>query len=830
MTIKKFVSAALAVLLAASALTSFAGCRKKTAEPVKEKRTNVYAGEDITLPEDVRYVQRLTAAGGKAYLTYNAEFTVTYNDMGEEVERKAGYDWEEVDKKQATLPEGWYINYENKNMLCAIDVDAKTSETVPFNLDEEQYGYMTSDLFAAPDGSLMGITNKWEYNEDYSEATTTYNLVRVDPATGDVSAVLLNDAITKAGLDPSMSYINGSVIRGDELIFGTESGALIVTDLEGSYKGKLDLNLQDGWINSLGVSGDRLVVMYSDNGGQKLKYSEKGGDFVQIPNDVIGSNGGFIACDNENLYFSSSTGINAYSFADGSFKEVLNYINSDIANSGNIAFLEDGRLLMAVTDWSDGKTTTTVSVYHRVPDEQLAEEIILRLACIYTNYQLRNSIIRFNKQNTGVRVTVVDYSSYNNEDNEWNGAAKQFNNDIATGKLPDIIALDNSLPIDSYFHKNIFVDLNTLIDDPERGIDRSKLENNLLTANLTNNKLNSLILLYSVNTLLAKSERVGKEAGWTFEDMMKAIKAMPDGSRAFFEYSRDNIVDNFFQYSMDSFIDWKTGKTYFDTPGFIEFANYLKTCPEKSYWERRYPENYEYDPEVERAAEEEYTLRFYNDVALFQMTYISSFVDYLYSLNQFASPDVTAIGYPREGEGNGAVIIPNLELAISAKSAARYQAWDFIKYLLNDEKLMNQDSQFSISKAAMDQMYANSKENYGVYAYAEDVVVDEVDVDEDGNAIEPEPVENDPYAWMRDEGYSEDYINFQKNSNQPYNQEAIDYIRGIVEGATKIARTDEALVDIVKEDLSAVFAGAKSAEDVAKQIASRVGIYVSEHS
>ena len=65
MTIKKFVSAALAVFLAASALTSFAGCRKKTAEPVKEKRTNVYAGEDITLPEDVRYVQRLTAAANQ---------------------------------------------------------------------------------------------------------------------------------------------------------------------------------------------------------------------------------------------------------------------------------------------------------------------------------------------------------------------------------------------------------------------------------------------------------------------------------------------------------------------------------------------------------------------------------------------------------------------------------------------------------------------------------------------------------------------------------------------------------------------------------------------
>ena len=101
MTIKKIVSTVLAVLLAASSLASFAGCRKKTAEPVKEKRTNVYAGEDIELPEDVRYVQRIVAAGGKAYLTYEADFMVTYNDEGTEVERKAGYDWEQVEKLQA---------------------------------------------------------------------------------------------------------------------------------------------------------------------------------------------------------------------------------------------------------------------------------------------------------------------------------------------------------------------------------------------------------------------------------------------------------------------------------------------------------------------------------------------------------------------------------------------------------------------------------------------------------------------------------------------------------------------------------------------------------
>ena len=825
MTRKKIISTVLAVLLAASSLASFAGCKKKAAEPVKEKRTNVYAGEDIVLPSDVRYIQRLVAAGNKAYLTYSAEYMVTYNAMGEEVERQNGYNWEEADKKQQSLPEGWYVNYESKPMLCTVDVDSKTSTSAPFEYNEEENGYLNSDLYASPDGRLMGITNKWTYNEDYTESTSTYNLLSVDPVTGDAKTTLLNDALMKAGFDPSITYVNSCVVKDGEVMIALEGGAIVVTDLEGNYKTKLDLNMSDGWINWMGVSGDRLVISYNDNGGMKLKYSENG-EFVQIPNETIGSNGNLFACDDDNLYFNNSLGISAYNFTDGTYKEVLNYINSDIVNNGTTAFLEDGRLLMASTTWNrDDTSTTTLSVYHRIPDEELAEEIILRLGCIYINYNLRSTIVKFNKQNTGVRVTVVDYSSYNNEDNEWTGASKQFNNDIATGKLPDIIQLDSSLPIDSYFHKNIFVDLNTLIDDPEKGIDRSTLEENILTANLTNGKLNSLILNYSINTLLAKSDKVGTNAGWTFEEMMKAINAMPEGSRAFFDYSRDQIIDNFFSYSMDSFVDWKTGKTYFDTPGFIEFVNYLKTCPEKSYWDERYGDDYEYDPERERAFEEEYGLRFYNDKALFQMGYFSSFVDYLYTLNQFATADVTAIGYPREGEGNGAVIIPNLELAISAKSAARDQAWDFIKYVLADDDIMNSGWQFSISKSAMNELYAKSEENYGGSTILAD---DDVAVDEEGNAIEPE--ENDPYAWMREEGYSEDYINYQKNSNRKYDQAAVDYIRGIVENATKIARTDSSLVDIVREDLSAVFAGAKSAEDAAKQIASRVGIYVSEHS
>ena len=122
---------------------------------------------------------------------------------------------------------------------------------------------------------------------------------------------------------------------------------------------------------------------------------------------------------------------------------------------------------------------------------------------------------------------------------------------------------------------------------------------------------------------------------------------------------------------------------------------------------------------------------------------------------------------------------------------------------------MNIGYPLCVNRAAMDKMYADAQSQYGDYYGVED---------------------DDWFSWMRESGYSEEYIEYQKNSRQPYDQAAVDYVKTLIENATHIARTDSALVDIVNEELSAVFAGAKGADVAAKQIASRVGIYVSEHS
>ena len=152
------------------------------------------------------------------------------------------------------------------------------------------------------------------------------------------------------------------------------------------------------------------------------------------------------------------------------------------------------------------------------------------------------------------------------------------------------------------------------------------------------------------------------------------------------------------------------------------------------------------------------------------------------------------------------MIIPSIELAISSKSPAKEQAWEVLKYLFNDIQLAK-DSGLSVNRAGLNEHYAQARDNYGDYM----------------------PEDSD-FDWYREQGYSEEYIEMQKNKRQPYDQAAVDYMWELLENTSVIARTDSSLVEIINEELSAVFAGAKSADVAAKQIASRVGIYVSEHS
>ncbi len=848
---KRIISLILAILTVLSTMAIFSSCNKNK-EPVKEKRTNVYAADEVNIPNISGYINRIASDGNNIYLVYYKDFTITYNEFGEEVERREGYFYEEgyggvdddfgvmpmsvetystesepentetknedetSDDEKNKLPEGWYYSYES--VQCIYTYPIAGGEGVEVMLPED-FGYLNR-LTINKNGNLICTKSNYNWDEETSAYTVEYLLLELNPKTGEIEkTVELNSEILKAGIDPNSSYISNLFAAGDGKIYVSMDTTIMLLDSDYSFSSKI--NYEGGYINNLIDLGDKVLVCgSSDSGTQQFKIIENGqisdykseglSELSKRYFNVIG------AAQNK-LYYSESYGICAYDFETDTYGEVMNFLNSDIDSTQGVNpyILPDGRILISLTDYNAGNSNTSISIMSKVPDEELQEEIIIRLGCMYNDYNLTKSVIAYNKKNNGTRISLVSYDRYNyeryNDENGYDSAVTQMNNDIITGNLPDIIMLDSALPVESYFQQGIFANLNEFIDSEENGLDRSKYLSNIFDATTVDGKMYSMIMTFSLNSLVAKSKFVGEEAGWSFEEMMKCINNMPDDMRAFFEQSRENIIDNFFSYGTSSFINWETGETIFGTPIFIDFMEFLAKCPEKGYWDEYYDNMGEvYDEDLEREMQMNYELRYFKDKGLFQSQYISNFSAALNAMNTFSTSEITFVGYPTsDGKGNGTVISPILELAISSKSKSKAQAWDVLKFILEDQIDSEVTYMFSVSREKLEIMKDSVKENYGQYNHE----LSEEDI-----------------QWYKDAGYSDEYIEFMQLKQQPYSDEAVQLVMDLLTGATEVCRTDKELLNIINSELSAFFAGAKSASETADIIRSRAELYISENS
>ncbi len=643
-----------------------------------------------------------------------------------------------------------------------------------------------------------------------------YTLYPFQPETDETNTLDLNAAIDASGLvnEGDYYYINRFHVADGQVTFALENGIITCDATTGEVVGKCPVD--DGWVSGMMISGSEMYfLVYPNNGDATIRrFDAAAGTLTKVESEVLtdllmggyNPDGTFPA---GKLYFRNSSGIEVYDIATDTKAELINYINCDIDSSSvnNVRYTTDGRLVGYYTEWVNNESKTHCTIYERIPDEEMEEEVIITLASTYNNYQVRRSIIRFNKKNTGVRVAMNTYDSYNNEENNWTGAVTQINADLASGKVPDILVIDSSLPAESYFRQNMFIDLNPYVDG-ENGIDRGVLLDNILRASESRGKLYSIIPSFHLYTLAAKTQYVGTEPGWTLAEMMNTINAMPEEMAAFMEYSRDQVVENMLTNAMDAFINWETGETYFNTPEFLAFIEYAKTLPEKGYWESYYDGSTEYDPTEEMQRQEQFDLRFYKDKALFFMQYLSDFNGYTNAVQTFATDEITFIGYPtREENSNGATIVPDMELAISAKSSCKDEAWSFLKFLITDEETLAGLYSFTLNKDSLERFLKQTEEQNDYYW---------------------EMTEED-YAWYY-ETYSEEYVEYLKNSRRKYTAEDGAKVMDILTGVTRIARTDTKMTEIIKEELSGFFGGTKTAEATADAINSRVRMYVSENS
>ncbi len=830
MQIKKILSLTLAasMLLAASSLTA---C-KRSNDPVYSRRTNVYGATELTLPEGIQWINRMVAVDDTVYLIYdkqievirNSDGTITENDAGLEpgygvapavevaVAEAAAVETEVPVEDGMVMEDEMVVEpmveYINQTWIYSTTLDGSVTDNRHLVMPEAtEQGYMSN--MTSADGMLYMLYETWG-------ETSGFWLYAVDPVSTEVVKEYdLSGLGKEAGMgEDEYFYINNIAIIGSTAYMTVDAKILMYNLEKGAVSGSLEIDTVD-WVNALHAGDNALYYTgYLDGYGQAIFLMDLAtgeSTRAEVPGityfNIVGTQDG-------KIYFQDQDGVTAWDSVTGESAEVLNYINCDINSNevNTIAVVPGDRYVYYCSEW-DSETyinTFTLNILNRIPDEQMQEEIILTIASANQNYELRNVVIDFNRQNTGVRLNIRTYDEYNNEENNWTGAVTQLNADITMGNVPDILVLESTLPVESYYSKGVLVDLYPYMDDPEKGVNRGDYLENVLKACEQDGKLYSLISCFYLQVLAAKPEYVGAEPGWTMTEMLNAMDAMPEGMRAFTDFGREELKDALLRYCGESFLNWEEGTTNFESDDFIRLIEFLKTCPEKSVMTEFYDnmdyDNYDYEAEMEFY--NNYEMRFYRDTALFYTSALSNFNGYNQIYRSFAG-DATMIGYPTTDENsNGAVITPYLELGICTASPNRDSAWVFLKYLMTSEEYFKDSYGFVIDKGWMEKQLSESEETYKDWYYEY--------TDED---------------WVRlEEQYSAEYVDYMKKSQMKYQLAHGEMIYDLVKGATTVQRSNEDLMNIINEELSVFFGGARSAAETAKIIDSRARIYISENS
>ena len=751
---KKIMKRVVTLLLAATMIVSVAACGKKgdgqAAQGTIDKNT-IYRENalNLDLPKDM-YINRTSVGGSKMFFigtkysegdASSSTFIISCNFDGSDLKQK------QLDVK------GWVDN-----------------------------------IYATPDDNAY--ISYTDYFEDYSDPDNyvyeNYNYLAKLDAEGN--KLLEKDISEELDID----YISNFKVLKDGTIFIYADNMLYHLDANFSKLKEKELS-QDTWFNDF-VSlkdGTLCASSYGENGMEFKKLDLNTlelGDKIEVPFN-IGNYSIFEGNDKYDILLRSSVSISGYNIGDQAPTELFNFVNSDIETNyfDSFASMADGSFVGIYTEWGDTESVTKVCKYTKIDPADYVEKKVLSLGVTYLNQEVRKSIVKYNKASDKYRVTVVDYSVYDTEEN-WMGGEEKLNSDIASGVGPDIVMSNDSSLIDNYKNKGLFVDLHKFADsDPD--VDLSDIWPNLIRACETDGKLYELVPTFNIQTLVGKAKDLNGKTSWTLAEMKAFAEALPEGSTLFEgSVSRESFLNMMISIQGNDYIDMANATCKFDSPEFKEVLEYLKTLPAEADIE-----------DVEDGYYDNYDSFWRTGKVALYTWYMSDLRDYNYMAKGYFGEDVTFIGYPCN-DGKGSFLTFWMSLAISSKCKNQEAAWDFVKYYWSDEY---QKSVYGIpaSMKRFDEMAAEAmkKRSYtdenGVETFVDD-------------------------TW---------YVGGTEIKIDPLTQAEVDMLKNFVSSVDKkMASFGEDVLNIISEEAEPYFQGQKSVDEVTQIIQSRLSIYLKE--
>lgn len=735
----------------------------------------VYVPEYISLPAEIESMQSPAYHDGMVYFT------------------SWGYMLNGAPIAQKDIKETDWDSVESANYMYKIGIDGtgltQLSDYKQPALPEGAQG--SSNLNAMTldaEGNIWVLENLYTYhideNENYVDDGEQYFVRKLDSN----GAELLSVDISHLKDNTEYFYINNMAVDSAGNVYLNCENSIYVLGPDGSELFSLEVA---NWVNSMVRLSDGTVgAVTQDETGPVLKpidVAAKGwGTALPLPLNAYNA---YPGSGDYTFYCGDSSNFYGYDTAAKETTKLLNWINCDIdsSNMRGMAALDDGRILCIMRNYSRSgeNATNEFVVLTKKPAAEVPQKTVLKLAAVYLDYDLRGTIIDFNKKNQEYRIEVTDYSEFNTEDDYTAGLTK-LTTEIISGQVPDLLCT-NGLPIEQYVAKGLLEDLYTYLDS-DGELSRSSLVEPAMRAMEINGGLYEAATSFSVQALLGNEQYIGPGFEMTMDDMLALRQQYPEASLFSPYFTRDTILYYFCSLNLQSFVDWSTGTCNFDSDEFIKILELANTFPAEYNWDEDSPYMDEYQMLSDGSM-------------LLTMFYAYNFEE-LQVYETLLNGNAVFKGFPG-ADGNGVVLQTSVGVAISSKCENKDAAWQFVRTLLSESYQAGGGLwQYPTNKAAFDQMMAKAMEK-------------EYYTDEDGNQVEQPK-------------YGMGFGDGQTIEIYAASQETVDKYLDLIEKADMTVRPDQNLIDIINEEAAAFFAGQKTAKDVAGLIQNRVGIYVNE--
>ena len=589
-----------------------------------------------------------------------------------------------------------------------------------------------------------------------------------------------------------------------ELIVTGEKAYRIHVGEDGSLSESDRINLSEETFKVLGncrrrirkADGSWLLLCQEREGGLNLvKYdveSDTLGEASRLPDGIRQTSLAstvFAAGIGSDLIYAGRDGVFVWDMGDEEAGLKMDYINSDrnISTVHSLLELDDTHFFMFY--YEDYKKELKAGIFEYVRPEEIPDKAVVLLAGLTVNADIKRRVIYYNRESSRYRVVVKEYES-----------SEKLNLDIASGHMPDILMAEglpngDSIPLESYMKKGLIADVGALIEKDEELSGQEFMEN-VFDAYSVDGKLMYVVPSFTISTMAARTSLVGDGNGWSMEKMAEALEGMGPNAQLLNGLNRDTFLEKVMRYRGNDFIDRETGRCAFDSQEFIDIMEFAYALPE----ERRFAGE----------TEEAYQLQYLRNRTLLLELLVSTFspdVDerLFFRLNGYLGGDYVFVGFPAAsaesaGDGEGAIVSGKNLMALSARSENEAGAWDFARYYLTEEYQKSLEIGLPVRKDLFEE-WAREETRRSYY------------MDENGERVE--------YDLTL-------FRNGEEIVVPPLDQGQLEELIAYVESVTTLPFEDNNVLNIIREEMGAYFAGQKTAEATAKLIQNRVQLYLDE--